>query len=541
MNKDVEFIKRSALWAAYGDALGFITELADERLLKWRTGKDFINVTMPWRRRIGGKFGVIIDLPAGVYSDDTQLRLATSRAIRGDGKFDVEAFAKIELPVWLSYALGAGSGTKAASSSLSKKDISWVNNFFELKNSSYIRSGGNGAAMRIQPHVWASPDRSNINTFLPDVIRNSICTHGHARGILGAVFHACCVAYALEQKTAPVPSDWKHFVRQFQYACDFINSDNELRIFWLPTWENINGEKLESAFQKVTEESLNNIELAEKLTNEPPNKHYEWFVETCGGKSQEKGSGIKTAIFAAFLAWKFKDDPEKAMTVSANFLGSDTDTIATMAGAILGSFSKNEPLGEIQDKGYIIKEALRLSLISNGTQSESFDYPDILKWNSGTAQGDFVGIVNGQLAISGFGYVKPIGNIYLQKGKNSAAWQWLQLSFGQRILAKRNASTYEIPSTNLPLQIEPDDISRELAQVSLFENLNQKVSKKENSYATLTIDDATRLIINSGFDHQIIGKMLLEFSKRKDGIECAIAISSIIAKAFKARIEKEKK
>ena len=113
LNKQ-EAIKKSALWAAYGDALGFITELTDEKGLKWRTGTSRIIKTIPWKRKIGGQFGVIVDLPAGCYSDDTQLRLSTCRAIRGDGKFDVEAFAKVELPVWLSYALGAGRGTKTA-------------------------------------------------------------------------------------------------------------------------------------------------------------------------------------------------------------------------------------------------------------------------------------------------------------------------------------------------------------------------------------------------------------------------------------------
>ena len=112
-------IINSALWAAYGDALGFMTELTNVAGLKHRTGQEYITSTVPWKRRIGGKFGATVDLPQGTYSDDTQLRLATSRAIRGDGEFDVEVFAKIELPVWTTYALGAGRGSKAAVSSLS--------------------------------------------------------------------------------------------------------------------------------------------------------------------------------------------------------------------------------------------------------------------------------------------------------------------------------------------------------------------------------------------------------------------------------------
>ena len=101
-------IRRSSLWAAYGDALG----------------------------------------------DDTQLRLATGRAIRPDS-FDVEAFAKVGLPVWLGCALGAGKSTSAAALNLSKPRTSWFANTFK----GWTESGGNGAAMRIQPHVWAARSR----------------------------------------------------------------------------------------------------------------------------------------------------------------------------------------------------------------------------------------------------------------------------------------------------------------------------------------------------------------------------------------------
>src|ERR1700722_2618082 len=104
----------SATWAAYGDALGFITELADEERVRHRTNGVAVNAPVEWNRKIGGQFGLSLKLPAGTYSDDTQLRLATSRSIRGDGTFDVEAFSKVELPIWLSYSLGAGLGTKAA-------------------------------------------------------------------------------------------------------------------------------------------------------------------------------------------------------------------------------------------------------------------------------------------------------------------------------------------------------------------------------------------------------------------------------------------
>ena len=75
-------VRRSALWAAYGDALGWISELTDEAGLKRRTAGGPLCRPVQWKRRIGGRSGVTTLLPQGCYSDDSQLRLATSRAIR---------------------------------------------------------------------------------------------------------------------------------------------------------------------------------------------------------------------------------------------------------------------------------------------------------------------------------------------------------------------------------------------------------------------------------------------------------------------------
>ena len=108
---------------------------------------------MGWQRRVGGRGGVSVRLPAGCWSDDTQLRMAVSRAISHRG-FDVQAFAHVELPIWPSYALGGGRASKAAAKNLGKPNALWYANAFPR----WFEAGGNGAAMRIQPHVWSSPE-----------------------------------------------------------------------------------------------------------------------------------------------------------------------------------------------------------------------------------------------------------------------------------------------------------------------------------------------------------------------------------------------
>ena len=133
----------SALWSAWGDALGFATELADNvGLVRLRTGSEKVTNTVEWRRRIGGRSGPIVDMPPGCYSDDTQLRLATARSIGLEGSFDVAAFAKVELPAFLAYGLGVGRGTRLATKNLGKPSVSWNSNFLFVQiNQIYGKRG----------------------------------------------------------------------------------------------------------------------------------------------------------------------------------------------------------------------------------------------------------------------------------------------------------------------------------------------------------------------------------------------------------------
>ena len=260
-------IVNSALWAAYGDALGFMTELADRGTLKRRSGLSEVRRPVPWRRGVGGKFGATIELPAGCYSDDTQLRLATSRAIRGDGYFDVEAFAKIELPVWPSYSLGGGVSTKAAAFGLSRSDVNWFSNFYNTKFSNYLDAGGNGGAMRIHPHIWVARSTSQDDLTWRDVVRNVICTHGNLRAIAGACFHGFCIMSVLRSREVPGPKEWDDIVQRLSSVCSVIREDHDLSTFWLPVWEQRTNSKLEEAFGQVQRECKNDLLTVSDILN----------------------------------------------------------------------------------------------------------------------------------------------------------------------------------------------------------------------------------------------------------------------------------
>lgn len=546
----------SSLWAAYGDILGFPMELVDGSGVMRRIGDYRIGTSVPWKRMVGGKFGALVSLGAGSYSDDTQLRLSTSRSIRGDGYFDVEVLAKVELPVWLSYALGAGRGSKFAAASLTQKGTTWFSNFYEQYDNQYVNGGGNGAAMRIQPHVWAAKDLSNPKVYLSDVLRNTLCTHGHPHGIAGALIHAASLAFVLHEAKLPSPDDWKDFGRHIKLAADLVRNDQELSTFWLPTWNKKANALFDSALEIARHEWEADVEICKSLLRKEPKEAYEELVRVLGGLTPEKrGSGLKSALFALAVSWLFRNDgAEATVLTAANLLCSDTDTISTMAGALVGAYHSDiPPSGAIQDIEYHVSEAKRLCAISRGEHVESFAYPDLLSWMPPRNQLDSLGTIEGRLAVAGLGWATPVGEGFPSM-KKDVLWQWYKLEFGQTVLCKRRAVLKPLPPMSFPAvaaalerYVRPTSLKpiKPLTQHTkppdLFDNSRrQQFAHTEPSHSSEdTLDELTDQAIRSGFDPQIIGQHLLRLSARPDGIELATAFAAIIAKARRARLKRE--
>lgn len=563
----------SALWSAYGDALGFPTELASEGLVKERVGQIKSTRTGQWRRMVGGKFGAKVTLPAGAYSDDTQLRLATSRAISGQGYFDVEAFAKIEMPVWQIYALGAGRGSKAAANSLCNRSVNWFSNFFK----GYEGGGGNGAAMRIQPHVWAANKLDDKHSYLVDVIRNAICTHGHMRGVAGAVVHALSLAHVLQYGRVATELDWLSYSDDILNIPNFIKSDNDLLTFWVPTWEKNSKTTLERAAGQVAEEWDNSVRRAIDWlaqTNEPVSIVYKNIVEADNGLSkEERGSGLKSALFsnvAALLGQRAGS--QEIMEVVVNLLWSDTDTIASMAGALIGAAKPDAKfIGEIQDEDYIRMEANRLFNISQGTTEKTFPYPDTLYWQAPRATIDTLVVIENSYVLQGFGNVSPIGERYtgMQKG---TAWQWFSTFWGQKLLVrmrvdlgaggkaaskagerdKNIADLFDYQSDEGDVYAEPLSVTEDVKpvlDVSIEDSIGQDHQKEpaKASLADRLIED-THIKSNiidldvlsseaiKGFDPELIGQHLLLLAEQPNGVTLAAGYAAIVAKARATRL-----
>lgn len=425
-------IRRSALWAAYGDALGWISELTDQAGLRRRTGGAPLCRPIKWTRRVGGRAGVTISLPQGCYSDDSQLRLATGRAIRSDG-FDVEAFAKVELPIWLSYALGAGKSTSTAATNLAKPKVPWFANTFK----GWTKSGGNGAAMRIQPHVWAASAPDNVESFLPDVIRNAVCTHSHPTGLMGAVLHALALAHSLDTGHCPSPKDLLMATDVAANLPEIMQKDIEIGSYWRTGFER-DSRAFNDAWTQAIDECREAIQVADKSASTAVGADsYAEIIDRLKLRDPDKrGSGILTAVAAVSLIW-CEAQPEEALRIAANAIGTDTDTIMTMAGAILGVITEMEPPVEVLDADLFRSEADRLAEIARGGQPRNHQYPDLLHWSAPKVRADaLTRSQDGGMYVRGLGSVKAISDP-IAPLKNNFMWQWLRLGEGQTLLIKR--------------------------------------------------------------------------------------------------------
>ena len=444
-------VRRSALWSAYGDALGWISELlTNEKGLKRRTSGAPLDKPIEWKRRIGGRSGVTVTLPRGCYSDDSQLRLATARSIRPDG-FDVEAFSKVELPVWLSYKLGGGKSTTAAATNLARSPVQWYANTFR----GWTDSGGNGAAMRIQPHVWSARSPDDPATFLPDVIRNAICTHSHPHGLMGAVFHALALAHAMAAGHPPSPEDLFNATNKVTDLFAFVQDDVEIAQYWRAEFERKSG-AFDDAWARAVDDCKKSIQVAAETSKKSSVERYAAIVDGLMLRDPaRRGNGMLTAVAAMGLIWS-ESQPESAMSIAANAIGTDTDTIATMAGAILGINAKTDPPVEVMDAKLFRSEADRLSEIAIGKTPKGHRYPDLLHWSAPKTHADaLVRSGHGSYSVSGLGAAELKGEP-IKSRDNGFMWQWLKLAAGQTLLIKhRTDLSLKGDKTSGPVAKEP--------------------------------------------------------------------------------------
>lgn len=320
--------KGAFIAAAIGDALGWPNECPKKTIgVREKVSTHFTE----WVRKGSRPDYYSEKIMAGEYSDDTQLTLAVARSIiTGNWEF---FFMKRELPFWLYYERGGGRAVLRAARFYAETDNYklWESKY----KKDYFNAGGNGAAMRIAPHVIENSLCQNLSKLMLDVFKNTMITHGHPRAFLGAM----CYAYALDyllRKTSSLKMG-----ELIQAVVDGKNDWSSLSAFnvfdqWMETASKDGGYNFQHEWEITCNRMIIHLTVLQKELKKAPLLDDNEILRKldCFGKA--KGAGDVSILAALYLASKYASNSILGIKVPAFSYGADTDTIASMTGGLLG-------------------------------------------------------------------------------------------------------------------------------------------------------------------------------------------------------------
>lgn len=371
--------RAAMLAAAAGDALGWPQERVSRGAQQHAIRESALNIFRGWYRRAGGRFqGHDEPIEAGEYSDDTQLLLCTARSVlRGGNSF--KDFAAIELPAFGLYERGAGGATNRAVESWAKGIAPWNHRDSKFVGN-YFQAGGNGAAMRILPICIVGSRSDDFGPVRDAIALNAICTHGHPRAVLGAVAYGFVAwsAFRLKQSLefgGLIRSLEEGFQHWTAFPASFPHDWLSLASHHLSDYE--------TAWTTTAREMVDLLDTATSGINQGAlSIEYEVVKHLRAFERDWKGAGTVSAAAAVFLASRYVTTPLEGLREAAFMVGADTDTLASMTGALLGAVCGTEwiapYLGKLQDRDYITSIADRLGDCRNDRSAEHTPSPGSL-------------------------------------------------------------------------------------------------------------------------------------------------------------------
>jgi len=391
-------IKGSIKLAAIADALGFIAErVKTEELLEKKCGVRHVDQFYEFKIP-RGRFGDNLDkMPSGSYSDETQLTLAVARSVLQNGIVDQDYFAKKEHATWRHYQIGGGSTVKASAKTIMQKSKNWKSNFFTFKHrdgtrKDYRDRGTNGVAMRIAPIALAN--HNNFDEIKEYIFGNSIITHGHPRAIIGGILYGYALHLILSKDPKTFnPKDFlDEIITDFQHKFDLPFLSNNDFSDWVTKWDKDRGKNdFISAYGSILDETAgylmiisSNLQRIKSLTN---------VYNLLGSRVKPtKGYGTFTVLAAIYVFCKYYNKPEDGIVRMVNMLGSDTDTIASIAGGMFGALHGEDIIPDkwksVQDYEYLETVGESLAETSLG-KNVSATLPSITFTNFDPHDGDY--------------------------------------------------------------------------------------------------------------------------------------------------------
>jgi ADP-ribosylglycohydrolase/catechol 2,3-dioxygenase-like lactoylglutathione lyase family enzyme len=350
------------LSAACGDALGWPVEPRGQRVGGTANLKPKLSF-IDWMRREGGGYAPYQRrVPAGAYSDDTQLMLAVARSLsRGADWWD--HLTRFELPAWTLYELGGGGAVKRAAQSWARGQAPW-----EAKRGTdrqkYFAAGANGVAMRILPHAIFGAENPRFDEVRERIVADGLTTHGHPRAIVGALAAGYAMWTALR---------WRGKVAYGELIDDCLaerQAWTRLPELAFPSrWREAARESLRAPYEDdwrlACDEMAELLLSCREAINRGSLARDSEVLTDLGAFGKEGGSGTRTAAIAIYLASRYVAKPTAGLLAAAFARRSDTDTIACVTGAILGAFTGDDRVdglaADLQDVAYIHRVATQVA------------------------------------------------------------------------------------------------------------------------------------------------------------------------------------
>ena len=353
---------------AAGDALGWPQEMRGN--VRGNPAPESAQVEFKeWTRRGGGRFQPYEEIiRPGEYSDDTQLTLAVARSRTNHGSEWWKAFTRIELPLWTLYERGGGRATKRAADIWAVGHAPWKSN----KNHSvrrYFAAGGNGVAMRVLPHALFLAGQETPASLMHDVVLDGTATHGHPRALVGAAVYAHA-AWSLTRRSSTLRFGelLDTLIDEAPAWSGFPKPDRE-KGSWFEAADQATG-GYELIWNQTVREMHELLETARKGVQAGALADDHAVLKDLGCFGHAKGAGTSSAAAAAYLAARHAAQPQQAILRAAFEKGADTDTLAAMAGGLVGCLSGVEwlpqPWLRVQDAEYLRRIASRVALGSEG-------------------------------------------------------------------------------------------------------------------------------------------------------------------------------
>lgn len=358
------------LGAAVGDALGWPNEMPARRVRGGNGGTGTLSTGFEsWRRKSGGRFMPHEDvIRAGEFSDDTQLLLCSARSLLHGAEW-LDHLVFKEFPAWRVYQRGGGGATKRAVDMWLEGRSPWSLPGDDSKLRAYYDAGGNGVAMRILPHVVVGSRDRSFQATSQAILLNGVCTHGHPRALIGALVYGFGLWRALRMSGTLAygelielalnhRTDWSVFPERAGVLSGWWDQAQRLyQRSFDQLWS-----KTVSEMTALLEKTLAGIKAGAISIDSKILSDLGCFDRSVNG------SGTICAAAALYIASKYAPDPQNGIAEAANSKGADTDTLASMAGGLLGVIAGTEWLqryrSQLQDEPYITELAQRLERVA---------------------------------------------------------------------------------------------------------------------------------------------------------------------------------